>query len=71
MNRKTISAEYWVEYVEQDTPWVVAELQSEQEAFDRLEACKVAAPLREWQVSKVTSTYQRLVRTPEGRTVEV
>lgn len=71
MNRKTISTEYWVEYVENNTPWVVAELKLEQEAFDKLEACKAAAPLRQWQVSRVTSTYQRLLRTPEGRTVEV
>ena len=71
MNRKTISTEYCVEYVEHDTPWVVAEFRSESEAFDKLEACKAAAPHRGWQVSKVTKTYQRLLRTPEGRTVEV
>ena len=71
MNNRNILLEYQVEYVENDTPWVVAEFRSESEAFDKLEACKAAAPLREWQVIKVTKTYQRLLRTPEGCTVEV
>jgi len=64
--------EYHVEYVEEGTPWVVAEFTNEQEAFDKLAVCKVAAPLREWQVCKIETTYKRLklLRTPNYRTRE-
>lgn len=71
MKYKTISTEYCVEYIEENTPWAVAEFSTEQEAFERLEQCKIAAPLREWQVSRITRTYQRVIKTPEGRTIEV
>lgn len=63
--------EYYVEYVEDGTAWVVAEYKTEQEAFEKLDKCKVAAPLRTWQVSKATTTYSRIIRTPEHRTVEL
>ena len=63
--------EYYVEYVEDDEPWVVGEYKTEQEAFNKLEQCKIAAPLRNWQVCKATITYSRIIMTSEQRVVEV
>ena len=72
MNNKSYSViEYRVEYVENNTPWTVAEFLTDHEAFDRLEKCRQGAPSRDWQVSKVTHLHQRVVRTSEGRTIEL
>ena len=62
-------SEYRVEYKKDDLYWVAKEFKTEQDAIDFMEEVKQEHPKLDWQVTKVTYVYERVLVTPKGRRV--